>query len=194
LNTTTNDIELVEKLRKGDVEAFDTIYSKYSGTLYAFGLKYLRSADDAKELVQSVFLKIWENHKNLKKELSFRSYLFTITYNDICKIFRTRKFMEKFIRDSMHKVSQSSARTEEGIDFGSVLDQVKKIIDKLPERQKIIFEKSRIEGKSTKEIALELDLTPGTIDNYISKSIRFIRERLSAKDLYLLLLFLFLSC
>ncbi|MBK7478522.1 MAG: hypothetical protein IPI69_01505 [Bacteroidales bacterium] len=49
-----------------------------------------------------------------------------------------------------------------------------------------------MEGKSTKEIALELGLTPGTIDNYISKSIRFIREKVSSKDLYLLLLFLFL--
>ncbi len=192
MNKTNNDIELIERLSKGDLEAFDPIYSKYSGTLYAFGLKYLRSADDAEELVQSVFLKIWENHKNLKKELSFRSYLFTITYNDICKIFRTRKCLEKFISDYLHEVSRSSARTEEEIDFGSVVDYVKKIIDKLPERQKTIFEKSRIEGKSTKEIALELGLTPGTIDNYISKSIRFIREKVSSKDLYLLLLFLFL--
>jgi len=183
LNKTNNDIELIERLSKGDLEAFDAIYSKYSGTLYAFGLKYLRSADDAEELVQSVFLKIWENHKNLKKELSFRSYLFTITYNDICKIFRTRKCLEKFISDYLHEVSRSSARTEEEIDFCSVVDYVKKIIDKLPERQKTIFEKSRIEGKSTKE---------GTIDNYISKSIRFIREKVSSKDLYLLLLFLFL--
>ena len=123
---------------------------------------------------------------------SIRSYLFTITYNDICKIFRTRKCLEKFISDYLHEVSRSSARTEEEIDFGSVVDYVKKIIDKLPERQKTIFEKSRIEGKSTKEIALELGLTPGTIDNYISKSIRFIREKVSSKDLYLLLLFLFL--
>jgi DNA-directed RNA polymerase specialized sigma24 family protein len=67
LNKTNNDIELIERLSKGDLEAFDAIYSKYSGTLYAFGLKYLRSADDAEELVQSVFLKIWENHKKPEK-------------------------------------------------------------------------------------------------------------------------------
>lgn len=194
MNTTTNDIELVEKLRKGDVEAFDIIYNKYSGTLYAFGLKYLHSADDAEELVQSVFLKIWENHRNLKKESSFRSYLFTITYNDICKIFRARKCLQKFIGDLLQEAPHSSERTEEEIDFGSVLDHVRRIIDKLPERQRKIFEKSRIEGKSTKEIALESGLAPGTIDNYISESIRFIRERLSAEDLYLLFLFSFYWC
>ena len=62
------DNELVERLQKGDVEAFDLIYDKYSGKLYAFGLKYLRSMTEAEELVQSVFLKLWENHINLKKE------------------------------------------------------------------------------------------------------------------------------
>ena len=91
----------------------------------------------------------------------------------------------------MNKVSSSSTKNEKKIDFVSLKKKKKKIIDKLPERQKTIFQKSRIEGKSTKEIALELGLTPGTIDNYISKSIRFIRENLSSKDLYLLLLFLF---
>ena len=64
------DIELVEKLRKGDVEAFDLIYAKYSGKLYAFGLKYLKAPDEAEELVQSVFLKLWATHKNLKKEIT----------------------------------------------------------------------------------------------------------------------------
>jgi hypothetical protein len=75
-----SDIDLVEKLQKGDVEAFDLIYEKYSGKLYTFGLKYLRSASEAEELVQSVFLKLWEKHKDLKIELSFNSYLFAIGY------------------------------------------------------------------------------------------------------------------
>ncbi|HOS73382.1 MAG TPA: sigma-70 family RNA polymerase sigma factor, partial [Bacteroidales bacterium] len=91
------DSELIKKLQKGDVEAFDLIYEKYAGKLYLFGLKYLRTSADAEELVQSVFLKIWENHKQLNKELSFKSYLFTIAYNDICKLFRKRKYMQKFI-------------------------------------------------------------------------------------------------
>jgi RNA polymerase sigma-70 factor (ECF subfamily) len=59
LNSIPDDIELVERLQKGDVEAFDLIYEKYSGKLYAFGLKYLQSTAEAEELVQAVFLKIW---------------------------------------------------------------------------------------------------------------------------------------
>lgn len=183
------DIELVERLQKGDVEAFDLIYNKYSRKLYAFGLKYLKSPAETEELIQSVFLKIWENYKNLKKESSFKSYLFTIAYNDICKIFRKRNYLQKFISDTLYENSQSSSETEDGIDYQFVLERVQKIIEKLPEKQKTIFVKSRQEGKSTKEIAEEVGLSPGTVDNYISESLKFIRSRLRNENLSALLLF-----
>jgi len=181
------DIELAERLQKGDVEAFDLIYEKYSGKLYAFGLKYLRSTDDAEELVQSVFLKLWENHKNLRKESSFKSYLFTIAYNDICKLFRKRNYEQTFINDTLYENSQSSSEVEESINYQSVMERVLQIVDKLPERQKNIFLKSRQEGKSTKEIAEEVNLSPGTVDNYISESLKFIRIHLHKENIPVLL-------
>ena len=182
-----NDTELVKKLQKGDVEAFDLLYEKYSVKLYSFGLKYLRSADETEELIQSVFLKIWENRKQLNKELSFKSYLFTIAYNDICKLFRKRNYMQKFITETIHYNSGITSEMQEGIDYQSVLNRVQQIIDKLPERQKEIFRKSRLEGKPSKEIAEEMKLSPGTVDNYISEALKFIRGRLRKEDLALIL-------
>jgi RNA polymerase sigma-70 factor (ECF subfamily) len=187
LSTIPDDIELVKRLQKGDVEAFDLIYEKYSGRLYAFGVKYLKNKDETEELVQSVFVKLWENYKTLKKDSSFKSYLFTIAYNDICKLFRKRNYQQKFISDALYENSGSSSEIEEGIDYQSVLNRVKQIVDKLPERQKVIFMKSRQEGKTTKEIAKELRLSPGTVDNYISEAIKFIKNRLRNEDLALLL-------
>ena len=184
-----SDYKLVERLQKGDVEAFDMIYEKYSGILYSFSLKYLRSTDEAEELVQSVFLKIWDNHKHLDKELSFKSYLFTIAYNDICKLFRKRNYLQKFISDTLYENSKVSSATEESIDYRSVLTLVQQIIDKLPERQKNIFRKSRQEGKSSKEIAEELSLSPGTVDNYISETLKFIRKKLPNEDIAFLLFY-----
>lgn len=170
-----------------DSEAFDLIYSKYSGKLYAFGIKYLRSPSEAEELVQSVFLKIWENRNNLKKELSFKSYLFTIAYNDICKFFRRINYQKQFIEDSLKQTTQFSTLTEESLDYKSVLNRVQIILDSMPERQRNIFKKSRFEGLSTKEIAEELHLSPGTVDNYISEALRFLREKIKKEDLMLLL-------
>jgi RNA polymerase sigma-70 factor (ECF subfamily) len=173
---------LVERLQKGDVEAFDLIYDKYSRHLYAFGLKYLRSAEEAEELVQSVFLKIWENYITLDKESSFKSYLFTIAYNDICKLFRRRSYKQKFIEDSMYENSQSSSESEDSIDSRSLLERVHSIIEKLPEKQKAIFLKSRKEFKSTREISEEVGLSPGTVDNYVSESLKFIRCQLQKES------------
>lgn len=172
------DNELVELLQNGDIEAFDKLYEKYSGKLYSFSFKYLRSPSEAEELVQSVFLKVWSNHKNLKKELSFKSFLFTIAYNEMCNLFRERSYHQKFIEDSRNNDSNSAFSIEDSIDQKKIFEHILQIVDKLPERQKAVFLKSRKEGKSTKEIAEEMGLSAGTIDNYISDSLKFIRSRL----------------
>jgi RNA polymerase sigma-70 factor (ECF subfamily) len=182
-----SDSELVERLQKGDVEAFDLTYEKYSGKLYSFGLKYLRSTSEAEELVQSVYLKLWENYRNLRNETSFKSYLFTIAYNEICHIFRKRSSRQKFLDDTVYLNSHSSSETEDDIDYNSAMEQVLHIVDKLPERQKAIFLKSRQEGKTTKEIAEESGLSQGTVDNYISDALKFIRSHLRNESLSVLL-------
>lgn len=173
-----DDNELIEKLRNGDVEAFDQVYQRYAGRLYAFSMKYLKSKEEAEELVQSVFLKVWENQKKLKKETSFKSYLFTIAYNEICNIFRRRKYQQNFLANLSFKSSEASGETEEQIDFVFIKEQVDQIIAQLPEKHRTVFLKSRKEGKSTKEISDELNLSKGTVDNYISESLKFIRTNL----------------
>ena len=182
MTTIPNDIELIESLQTGDIEAFDLIYQKYSGKIFKFALKYMRSKSDAEGLVQSVFLKIWEKHKSLRKESSFKSFLFTIAYNDMCKIFRERSYFRKYILDSITNNLHIDYKIEDGLEYQSILDQVYKIIDTLPEKQKTIFIKSRREGKSTKEISAEMNLSPGTIDNYISETLKYIRKRLNGED------------
>lgn len=181
------DNELIEKLRIGDVEAFDRVYQRYAGKLYAFSLKYLKSKEEAEELVQSVFLKVWENQKKLKKNTSFKSYLFTIAYNEICNLFRRRKYQQNFITKIENESSESSGETEDQIEFQFVTEQVDQIIARLPEKQRIVFLKSRQDGKSTKEIADELGLSRGTVDNYISESLKFIRTNLKDKQFSTLL-------
>ena len=183
-----SDYDLVEKLRKGDIDAFDQVFSRYASRLYGFALKYLKSKEEAEGLVQDVFLKIWENKKNIKKDSSFKSYLFTIAYHDMCRIFRSRQIYLKFVEKS-GLVEKTAIDPEEQIEYKSALEQVNRLIEKLPEKQKRIFIKSRKEGKSSKEIAKEMNLAPGTVDNNISAALKFLRKHIPGDNFTLLLYF-----
>ncbi len=104
---------------------FRSAFGNYAKRLYAFGFKYLRSKEDAEGLVQDVFLKIWENRKKLDKDSSFKSYLFTIAYNDICSIFRKRvtkrgfhnEFAER--RESRSIVGRSNTKLQVSRNIGN---------------------------------------------------------------------------
>jgi RNA polymerase sigma-70 factor (family 1) len=187
LNNHTSDHDLMENLQKGDPEAFDLIFKRYGDRLYGFAFKYLKSREEAEELVQDVFLKIWENRKNLKQEGTLRSYLFTISYHNMCRLFRRRNYQEKLARELVHS-GEETISIDEKIDYRSVMEQVDQLIEQLPARQKEIFILSRKEGKSSKEIAEELKIVPGTVDNHISEALKFIRKQLG-KSLGLMLYF-----
>lgn len=188
LNESSSDYELVEKLRKGDLESFDLIFKKYGDRLFGFALKYLKSKEETEGLVQDVFLKIWENRKNLKKESSLKSYLFTIAYHNMCKLFRKKQIHEKF-KEEIGYTRIGSINLEDQLEYKSTLEQVDLLIEKLPDKQRVIFMKSRKEGKSTREIADEMNLAPGTVDNQISKALKFMRKNVSGNSFALSLFF-----
>lgn len=189
INEHSSDYELVAKLRKGDLDAFDQIFKKYGDRLFGFALSYLKSKEETEGLVQDVFLKIWENRKNLKKESSFKSYLFTIAYHNICEIFRKKQIHEKFVKERC-TTTDTTLNLEKQLEYKETIEQVDQLIDKLPEKQRIIFIKSRKEGKSTREIAEEMNLAPGTVDNQISAALKFLRKHIPGNNFALLLLFI----
>ena len=191
---TVAETELVERLKKGDLVAFDMIYDMYAGRLYAFSMKYLKSSDEAEELVQCVFMKVWENYKRLDRNLSFKSFLFTIAYNEICRHFRRKSYLKRYIDETLLTGKLSDTAPEEGTEFQSLLAEVEKIIAGLPDTQKKAFVMCKIDGKPAKEVADGLGLSPGTVDNYVSATIRMIRSRLARENLSVILfvaLFLF---
>lgn len=177
----SDDTELVKRLQGGDLDAFDILFRKYSGKLYSFSFRYLRCREESFELVQSVFFKLWENHKKLKSDSSIKSFLFTIAYNEICSLFRRRVCLQKYFDHVRLNNSGVTSETEDDIDYNSLKERLDKIIWSLPERERSIFVKSRIEGKPSKVIANELGLSPGTVDNYISKTLSIIKDKLKGE-------------
>lgn len=181
------DTELVKQLRKGDVKAFDSLFEIYSQKLFGFALKYFKSDSDAEELVQEVFVKVWESRRSLKSEHSFKSYLFTIALNQIRKHFNKKAVSLRYIESLQNNPEFATQLLPEDNDYDRILQQINNIIDQMPERRREIFTKSKIEGKSSKEIASELNITPGTVDNQVSEAMKFIRSSLHSDQLPILL-------
>lgn len=185
-----DDNGLVRLLKKGNVLAFDSLFQVYSPKLYGFALKYLKNETDAEELVQEVFVIVWENRQMLKSELSFKSYLFTIALNKIRKHFNQKATSLRYIETLNYESEVTDSQLIHD-NFESVLQQINLIIEQMPQRRREIFVKSKLEGKSSKEIAVELDITTGTVDNQVSDALRFIRSQLKKENIALLL-FVFL--
>ncbi|SFE07279.1 RNA polymerase sigma factor [Thermophagus xiamenensis] len=185
------DKEYVRELKNGSISAFNQLFESYSSRLYAFGLKYLKSEADAEELVQDVFLKIWRNRAKIKVDESFHSYLFTIAFNQVRDYFRYRGL---YLDLEVDFKDQSDNSTETSIVYRSVLEQIAALLEKLPKKKQNIFRLSRFEGKSAKEIAAIVGVSPKTVDNQISEVIKFLRLHLKeSKPLLWLFFYLFIQ-
>ncbi|TKG95608.1 RNA polymerase sigma-70 factor [Puteibacter caeruleilacunae] len=177
-NLRNIESELVKKLKEGDQQAFAELFERFSNRLYHFALGYLGSGPIAEEIVQDVFLKIWEKRADLKPEQSFKSYIFTITFNSIRKFFIRKDLEESYKQQFAAEFMVHTSRDEERIDYEWMLKEVDRIINKLPERRREIFILSRKEELSINEIAEKLDLAPKTVKNQLTEASKFIKEEL----------------
>ncbi|TRX66566.1 RNA polymerase sigma factor [Carboxylicivirga sp. M1479] len=183
------DPTLIKKLSRGNVKAFDKLFDMYSSKLYAFGFKYLKSNVEAEGLVQDVFIKIWNKREQLNPNKSFHSYLFTIAFNLIKKQFEKRRHVSSVVDVLAPEIADNS--TEKSILYRSILHQVIDLLNELPEKKRRIFELSRFEGLSSKEIAKRVDLAPKTIDNQISEVIGYLKKQVDLSEIAVIL-FVFL--
>ena len=183
------DYKLVKSLKKGDLFAFDQLFSKYSKKLYYFAKGYLGSKEDTEGLVQEVFLLVWDKRKELKEHLSFNAFLYTVTYNAIRKYFRkkarAKKYLDKFLEDYDGKHNKLVA----DIECNNLLELANKAIEKLPEKRKLIFQLSRHKDLTNMEIARKLNISKKTVENQIHTALKFLRERFGKESIFTLLFY-----
>ena len=167
--------------------AFDVIYRKYSRRVFQFAFSILKVQEDAEEIVQEVFFKIWEKRDTLREHLSFKSYLFTITYNTSITLIRKRIKEARYV-DYLHNLQSPSANTSvTDVEYRELRKKVDETIGKLPDRQKQIFLLSREEGLSYKEIAEQLGISVNTVENHMVRALRYLREHLGGSSLMMML-------
>nr|WP_319997437.1 RNA polymerase sigma-70 factor [uncultured Draconibacterium sp.] len=177
-------------LKNDDIKAFDNLFEEYGKRLYHFAYGYLKSKDDAEEIVQEVFLKVWRNRKQLKPDLSFKAYIFKIAYHQILEILkqinRSQAYRHEIIDESIFFNDDTNTR----LNYQMLLEKVESLIQKLPSRQKEILLKRKKEGIPVKEIATQLGVSPKTVENHLTQALKSIKKDLGEEELSALLFFL----
>ena len=192
LETKINDDSLISRLQKGDKKAFKLLFDKYGKRLYQFSMKYLREKEDAEDLLNEVFLKIWENRLRLKTNTSFQAYLFTIAYNNIRKRFLKKGREERYIQLFAKEYLSEPSVGEEQLDYMNFLNKLNHIINLLPQRRMEIFNLHYKEELKNSEIASRLGVSEQFVKNQLSITRKYIIAKIKEDDQLAGILFLYL--
>lgn len=181
------DESLVKQFANGDMKAFDNIYSTFNQKLQKFIFTLIKTESDTEDIVQEVFVKVWENREKLKSYSSLDSYLFSIAYNTTISLLRTRvkenKYVE-FIKSVQIEVDETDF--VEGFNSDEMNEKINLLIEKMPPRQREVFKMKYFQNCSYKEIAETLDISINTVENQIVKSHKFLKENLGKAYLSIL--------
>ncbi|MBQ8530624.1 MAG: RNA polymerase sigma-70 factor [Parabacteroides sp.] len=170
--------ELIIRLKQGSKEAFTTLYKQYWKQVYDFSCLYLTSVSAAEEVVQEVFIKVWESREFLREDDNFKGLLFIITRNMIFNQHR-KKLNEDFYRVTVLAAMEKSYDIEDEIETNNLREYIDLLIEELPPRRREIFNLSRKENKSYKEIALLLNISEKTVENQIHEALKFLKKNIT---------------
>lgn len=173
-----SDDELARLLKKDNISAFEEIYNRYWSRLYNAARKRINHAEVCQEIIQDLFTSLWLGRKKLRIHATLAGYLLTAVrykvFNHIEKEVVRRNYRES-LPDEFHRIDNS---TEETVLLNDLNQQLEEEITLLPEKCRRVFELSRKEQKTNKEIALELNISEKTVENHITKALRLLRAGL----------------
>ena len=171
------NIDLLEQLKKDSPFAFQILFDKYSQKIYHFSLSYLKDKEEAEEIVQEVFMKIWSSRDKLVDNPSFESFLFIIAKNAILNTIRKSNCHQAYLNYSkLHP--EKNILLDEELDFNELKRAYQKSIEKLPPRRKEIFYLSREKNLSNVDIAKKMGISVKTVENQMTSALAEIKKNL----------------
>jgi RNA polymerase sigma-70 factor (ECF subfamily) len=188
-----NDSELALRISDGQKSAYQELFERYAPRIYKFSLSYFKNKTDSEELVQEVFLKIWEKREMLDHSKNIKSFIFKLAVNTIYDFIRRKNIEVAFIEFTKTNFPVESDDTWQSVIFEDMKQNLQDLVEQLPVQQQKIFHLSKTEGLSNEEIAEKLNLSKRTVENHLYRAISTLKEQLKGKSIFVLLFF-YLCC
>ena len=177
--TLQNEHFLIADLKKGSKEAFDEIYRLYAGRLLAYCTQYTKCREDAEEIVQDVFVALWNSRQTIRQEETLRSLLFTISKHRVINAYRSTLNFPVYEDYVDYQNELPAGEDYHRLEYEQYVRIVKDAIRRLPSTQQRVITLSRFSQLSNKEIAEHLSLSEQTVKNQLSIGLKTLRELLA---------------
>jgi len=186
-NITDQDLALLIKGEEKD--AFRELFVRYAPRIYKFALSYLKNKNDAEEIVQNVFLKIWEKRNSIKTSENIKAFIFTITANKIYDFIRRKKIEHTFHNYTMLNYGNNENNSWNSIVYKEVQQTIFSLANKLPSQQQKVFNLSKMDGLTNDEIAIKMGISKRTVENDLYRAILFLKQNFKNESFIALLFF-----
>ncbi|SHF29697.1 RNA polymerase sigma factor [Pedobacter caeni] len=187
-----SDQELVALLKKGNQDAFTEIYDRYWRIMYGHVYKMLLDEEESKDVIQELFSALWINSDRVPDQLNLSGYLYVMAKNKVLNLIRKNKFQTAYLNSLSGFITEASTATMDQLNERDLAAAIEKEIQGLPPRMKEVFELSRKENLTYKEIAERLGTSEETVKKQMHNSIRSIKHRLKESGGAAVLLLTFL--
>jgi len=171
------ELHIIQGLKAGRENAYAQLFEAYYKPLSVYAFKYVNDLETAKEIVQDLFVHIYDQRDSLVISSSLRSYLYQSVRNRSLNYLKHKKIHDGHM--VILKLETDNSDDPEAVFRETELEyRIFQIISRLPSRCQTIFKMSRVEGKKNSEIAASLDISLRTVETQISKALRILREKL----------------
>jgi RNA polymerase sigma-70 factor (family 1) len=172
-----DDVDLMHRLQAGDDIALKLIYKKYWNQLFKSAFKILQDQQACEDIIQDVFINLWNKRDRIEIKVSLKSYLYASARYEVYRQIRHGSVRED-IFDQLHERLQTPAEYG-NLEYRELLSKINSIVDNLSEKCRVVYKLSREEELSHKEIASELNISTKTVENHLNKALRQLRTSLN---------------
>jgi RNA polymerase sigma-70 factor (ECF subfamily) len=174
----TNDQMIFQSIKSGDEKALEMLFKEYYQPLCRYANSYLEDPDDAEEVVQNCFIKLWEKRENINIQSSVKSYLYQIIRNACLNEIKHQQVKKNYGDMVSQQGEQHSEASDQTTLRGELEEKIAVALQSLPQQCRLIFTMSRFEELKYQEIADQLNLSIKTVENQMGKALKLMRAQL----------------